>query len=244
MCRMLGVVSGGPVSGEWLAAFYPLCTMGKVKSSASRGHLDGWGMAGYPNGQARYYGRSAHDASQDRAAWEDAVDEIGNHPSRILLAHFRKASVGNRAIENTHPFLKNGWSFCHNGTIFEEKKLALEKYSPAGHTDSERLFLFLLEAVEQHKDPRTALEHAIQHVREKFEYNSLTFLLTNGVSLYAYRGYSDSRLEKHETMEERDRYYTLWSADVSGTRLVCSQPILTERIPTWKPFSNGELLTI
>ena len=201
-------------------------------------------MAGYSDGQARYYGRSAHDASQDRAAWENAVDEIGKHPSNILLAHFRKASVGNRAIENTHPFLRNGWSFCHNGTIYEEDKLPLEKYSPAGRTDSERFFLFLLEAVEQHKDTRTALEKAIRHVRENFEYNSLTFLLTNGVSLYAYRGYSDARLEKHETVEERNRYYTLWAADVPGGHLVCSQPILTGKIPTWKPLSNGELWTI
>jgi predicted glutamine amidotransferase len=239
---MLGLVSKSPgLNNDRLDAFYPLCKTGKVKSIHEPGHLNGWGIAGTPNGQANYYGRSARPASEDREAWQKAVSEIESHPSQIILAHFRKASVGNQVVQNTHPFIKNGWLFCHNGTLFDHGWLPLKKYAPEGDTDSERLFLFLLEALDSSQDPKEAIENALRYVQENLDYNSLTFLLANSATLYAHRNYSDQRMEKGETLEEREGYYTLWSAEAAGTLILSSEPLPTAKISNWNPLPNNEL---
>lgn len=79
----------------------------------------------------------------------------------------------------------------HNGTIpnFNEKVVGLK-----GTTDSERFFLLVLKMGEEgHLPIERALKLAIKKVRESYTYSSLTFLLTNGNRIYAYREYSDPR---------------------------------------------------
>lgn len=243
---MIGLI--GPDSKplkELLQAFYPLCVRGKVKSIARPGHLDGWGIAGYKNDRPVYFGRSSKGASTNSDAWEKAVDDAQVSCTPILLAHFRKASVGDASLQNTHPFRKGPWSFCHNGTLYQADRLPLKKYKPEGTTDSERLFLFLVEVAERFpKDQERALKEAITWVRLNLEYNSLTFLITDGKAFYAYRDYSSQRLEKGETVLERERYYTLWTTEFEGTRVVCSEPIMRESIPAWTALENGEFLSL
>ena len=242
MCRMLGVIGQNQVPArEWLDAFYPLCTQGRVKSTAKPGHLDGWGIAGYPHGQAVYYARRPLDASQDKEAWQNAVQQVDKHQSGTLIAHFRKASTGGNVRENTHPFRKNGWFFCHNGTVYQAEKLPLKKYTPEGQTDSERFFLFVLEAIERIGDPARGLMEAIRSIRESCEYNSLTFILTDGKTLYTHRSFTDQRLETGETREEREGYYTLWTWQSGGNQGVCSEPIPGEKTSGWEKLSNGAL---
>jgi predicted glutamine amidotransferase len=241
MCRMIGLVGqDARTLREYLQAFYPLCTRGLVKSNAQPGHRDGWGLAGYRNGEPVYYGRRPHDAADEPNAWRKAILQAGADQGPIVLAHFRKASIGHRSRENTHPFHKKGWLFCHNGTLNQAEGLPLKKYRPEGHTDSERLFLFLLEAIEPARDPAPALKKAFAWIQKNQPHNSLTSLLTDGKTLFACRSYSDQRLAEGETLEERERYYTLWVVGGAGGA-VCSEPILKDRMTDWKKLSNGEL---
>jgi len=240
MCRMIGFAGqDAKTLREYLQAFYPLCAKGLVKSGAKPGHRDGWGLAGYRNDEPVYYERRARDASAEPSGWRKATLQTETDPGPIVLAHFRKASVGDRRLENTHPFHRGGWLFCHNGTLDHAEGLPLKKYRPEGHTDSERLFLFLLESIEYAGDPVSGLKKAFAWLQKNQPHNSLTSLLTDGKTLFACRSYSDQHLAKGETLEERERYYTLWVAGGPGG-LVCSEPILKDKTD-WKKLSRGEL---
>ncbi len=234
MCRMLGL-AGLPsaLATEALQAFYPLCTEGMVREDAKeKGHLSGWGIAGTSQGQSVYFARRPVAASEDQEAWRKAVDQASSSRSPALLAHFRKASVGGPSLENTHPFQQAEWLFCHNGTLKDHLKLPLKRLRPKGETDSERLFLHLLESMEgsSPQERKGSLQKALDRIQKSYSYHSLTFLMSDGTALYAYRSYSDE-----------GRYYTLFTAAAEGGSLICSEPILKEKIRSWVPLSNNEL---
>jgi len=56
------------------------------------------------------------------------------------LVHLRAASHGGLTYQNTHPFIKGDWAFCHNG-IWGDHKIVKAAYSNLfkfeGQTDSE-----------------------------------------------------------------------------------------------------------
>jgi len=69
MCRMMGVVSQGPVYYDIFEEFADLATQGMCPIGApdERGHKDGWGLLCFKNGDLQYYVRdtgSAADASK------------------------------------------------------------------------------------------------------------------------------------------------------------------------------------
>jgi glutamine amidotransferase len=93
--------------------------------------------------------KEAEPASQ--SPWVNFIAEQGL-TSHCVIAHVRLASVGEPALENTHPFRRtlgrHVHVFAHNGTL---KGLA-ERYPasrleriPVGETDSELAFVLLLE---------------------------------------------------------------------------------------------------
>ena len=55
------------------------------------------------------------------------------------IAHLRAASHGDASMDNTHPFVKGDWAFCHNG-IWSGYKLAqalIPELQVTGETDTE-----------------------------------------------------------------------------------------------------------
>ena len=69
-----------------------------------------------------------------------------------LLAHIRKATVGQVEYENTHPFTAKDvsgrtWTLIHNGTIFESPVISAYQYKQPGTTDSERILLYLVDQI-------------------------------------------------------------------------------------------------
>jgi len=117
-------------------------------------HPHGWGIAYYLSGQ-----RCPHETRSVNAAFSDErfrrVSEFLT--ANAVVAHVRKATVGDLTPENTHPFHWDGWSFCHNGTLFgysQIKEQLRERVNPrfqdciVGSTDSEMLFYLVLSALE------------------------------------------------------------------------------------------------
>lgn len=246
MCRMLGLAGlTASVAADALRAFYPLCTAGRVRPNKSPGHLDGWGIVGYEAGRPVEFERRPRPASEDREAWDKAARAAAASDSAVILAHVRKASVGDRRLENTHPFQSGAWTFCHNGTLGDHGRLPLKRLAPQGQTDSERLFLYLVEAQEgvPVADRPAALTQTLAGVERDHPFQSLTFLMSDGLSLYAYRSHSAQGLEPGETADTRAAYFTLWTAQALGVHLVCSQPILPERF-SWQPLKNQELAVL
>lgn len=143
--------------------------------------------------------------------------------SSHLIAHLRKASVGLKVRENTHPFVQDGWAFAHNGTI---RKLNL-RYT----TDSQWFFESILtENKRNGGDMIQAISKNVHTVRAIYPYTSITFLLSNGKEFFAYRDCTVN-LE----------YYTMYYAAMPDA-FVISQEKFFEA--PWKEMENGSLLRL
>lgn len=69
-----------------------------------------------------------------------------------LMAHIRKATIGDVEYENTHPFVAKDesgrkWVLMHNGTIFDSPVISAYQYRQVGSTDSERVLLYLVDQI-------------------------------------------------------------------------------------------------
>ena len=121
----------------------------------SRNHPHGWGIAYYLSGES--------EPRQVKSVTAAFTDERFTRVSEFLtshavVAHVRKATVGDLGLENTHPFHWRGWTFCHNGTVFGFRQIEgqirglihprfVEQIR--GTTDSETLFYVVLSALEE-----------------------------------------------------------------------------------------------
>ncbi len=118
-------------------------------------HPHGWGIAYYLTGQ-----RCPHEVRSVNSAFSDErfrrVSEFLT--ANAVVAHVRKATVGDLTPENTHPFHWEGWTFCHNGTLFGYSQIEDQlrtRLKPRflsciqGSTDSEMLFYLVLSTLEE-----------------------------------------------------------------------------------------------
>lgn len=242
MCRLLGLIGVPPLPvGQVLDAFLPLSKEGHVKCTMTPGHLDGWGISGYSGGRAVYFERRADPATDAGELFQKAKDKAQLSQTRVLIAHLRKASAGVRDLRNTHPFHCRDWIFAHNGTLFNVSALPLIDNQPQGQTDSEHFMLWLLEQVRNEEDVTEALVNVLKEWREKLVFSSLTFILTDGKTLWAYRDYGDKNFEAGETLAERDKYYTLYTVRVGQCDILCSEP-LKSVAPSWRPLLPRTLM--
>ncbi len=176
-------------------------------------HPDGWGVSFYLKG-------SPHLIKSPGAAFGDSIFKkvSGVVSSQTVIAHIRKATLGENSILNTHPFQFGKWTFAHNGNIkdFEQlKPIILERIHPElrrfilGTTDSELFFFYLLTHLNQqnlidtvhldyntlNKSVREAVEGLIKIIGEYSKIDNageqetyLTFILTNGEIMLAHQG--------------------------------------------------------
>ena len=139
MCELFGISSAVPVNpAEWLKDFY----------SHSIYHPHGWGIMYEQNYQRQIFKEPvrACDSTQLRKLLKTLPDQ------KTLLAHIRFATVGEVRAENCHPYSGTDhsgrvWTLILNGTIWSRKINYQYFKKQSGDTDSERLFLALLDAV-------------------------------------------------------------------------------------------------
>lgn len=123
---------------------------------------------------------------------------VANHapPSTLVLAHVRRASIGDPALWNTHPFRRivNGQAchFAHNGDL-PELKVRYQGSATAkncvGDTDSELAFLLLLERLSAllptaHAQDRFA--KFTDFCSEMRAFGTANFLYAEGEALYVH----------------------------------------------------------
>ena len=235
MCRMIAIVGDPPLEkSDLLLKFRCLSACGNVRTGASFGHEHGWGILSYRDNSPKYLGRSTEPAWKS-PEYMVACEKVTN-TDRIVLAHLRKASSGTISLENTQPLVSGKWSFGHNGTV----------YSPAFNTgtvqsDSRTVLDRLVRAID--KSGPMPIERVIaknvQRIREDIlrdpdrkgrTYSSLTFMLSNGESLYVLRDFT----------EEED-YYTMYYYVVPNGAVFCQEKIWSA---PWKPLENRKLATV
>lgn len=228
---MMGVVAPHGLDPSLVARFRQQAR-GHVAPGDSPGHADGWGIVHYEAGRPSYSGRSTADAATD-PLYDEAVAELQKRrPEGPLLAHVRKASAGARTVDNTHPFTHGRWSFCHNGTIWG--------VAPEGESDSRALFTHLMDDITAGREPAEAIARLVERV-ETLRYTSLTFLLTDGRTLWG--------LRKVGNVDEECRaacspdYYTLGVARI-GDQTVVSQEHEFLLVDQWRVVPDGHLVIV
>jgi len=146
MCRLFGFHSS-LLSG----AHRSLVAADNALARQSGEHPDGWGVAHYEGGYP-------HLIRGDKQALEDGLfkEVSGVVTTRTLLAHVRRATVGEISVLNCHPFQHGPWTFAHNGelpkfkcgtafydAVYQNVDLHFRRHI-FGTTDSEIIFFIFL----------------------------------------------------------------------------------------------------
>ncbi len=153
-------------------------------------HRDGWGISFFEGKGCRAF----KDVSP--AAASVVSELVRNYPIKSLnvIAHIRKASVGQVNLENTHPFSRELWGeywvFAHNGDLERFNPALRGDYLPVGSTDSELAFCLILEALKRRFDGKPDPVQLCEVVREQAKqiarFGSFNFLLSNGEVMIAH----------------------------------------------------------
>ena len=187
MCRMIAFSSENEIG---VKPFFE-----RLKEMAKEGkkspHLDGWGIFCVSGNQVVYL-------RSEKPIFESEIPDL---KAKLCILHARKASPGTRkSVISTHPFLflRNGkiHAFAHNGSL-EVSKEELERTVTG--VDTELMMEFLSSG-------------DMKDLMRKFSGPSLTFLMSDGKSLWTFR----------YCRRECD-YYTLFLEEKEGLIVVSSE---------------------
>ncbi len=177
-----------------------------LRQEAAPADASGWGIGFYAGDEVLHKKRPTRPG--ELVDWQNVAGDVR---SDCAVLHLRQPTVGDFRAENAHPFRMRSWLFAHQGTIgrFDAIRDNLAEMIPdflrrniRGQTDSEYLFhaiLTLLHDAGQLDNPDinesqalpaisagvTLVERLAAEVGSKD--NSLSFILTNGRSMYALR---------------------------------------------------------
>ncbi|WP_373050642.1 class II glutamine amidotransferase [Thalassovita aquimarina] len=157
MCRLYAMKANEPTRVECSLVHAQNALMAQSAGDAEglvHGH--GWGVADYPDGVPMI-------EKQTWAAFhgEHFAKAAAKVYAHTVVAHVRRATVGEPSIENTHPFHYGRWIFAHNGTVpnfLKVRDLMIPEIDPMlrndirGTTDSEHVFYYLLTLHLQHPE--------------------------------------------------------------------------------------------
>lgn len=157
MCRLYGFRATHPtrVECELIEAQNSLMRQSR-RDSRGLGNPDGWGLGTVRDGTLRCE-REVGPAYESEEYRRDAA----RVDASTVLAHVRRATVGDRREENTHPFRREGSLLAHNGHVpaFDRvRPRILERMAPElergirGSTDSEHVFHLLLSRLRERVD--------------------------------------------------------------------------------------------
>lgn len=186
MCELLGVSVEQPIRLRFGWESFAL------HGSSRAGNPDGWGVAYFAQRDVLLL------REPGPAAGSPMVEFLAQHapPSRQIISHVRRATIGALSLENTQPFVRyfagRAHVFAHNGYV-EDVGISADSpnLQPVGDTDSERLFGLLLAELEElwfHETPSLAerfsvVESFAQRLRER---GALNFLYSDGETLFAH----------------------------------------------------------
>lgn len=228
-------------------------------------HKDGWGVAYYEGADIRLIKDAAPAADND---W---VRFIGEHDlrSRIVVAHIRYATMGERAYRNTQPFMRELAGrmhlFAHNGwlpAIVDTPALSTQRFQPVGETDSEQAFCALLDrmaGIWARRGQIPPLEQRMQCVSrfaaELRRLGPANFLYSDGDALFAH---GDRRLNAETNRAEAPGLVYLQRHCDQGAGGIATSGLSIEgadqtmlilaSVPLnsgpWQPLMEGEVIAV
>jgi len=216
-------------------------------------HADGFGIGFFEGAGCRLF-------IDVRPAVESAIAAlVSGYPIRSMnvVAHIRKATRGEVALVNTHPFMRELWGrywiFAHNGTLEDFKaELCTAYYRPVGTTDSEAAFCQMLQELRarfpQGEPPLGRLHEAVAEItRELASHGTFNYMLCNGDLLFAHCSTSLAyvlRQAPFAVAHLKDQDITVDFSEVTTpddrVALIATDPLTDNEV--WTAMSPGELL--
>lgn len=186
---------------------------------------------------------------------ENIEKEDYKFKSKIIIGHVRFASCGEKAHKNTHPFVREKWSFAHNGTVTEIKRWELKIFKPEGETDSEYAFCYLLDRIYDKKDLNEKIEILRNEALNISGLGKFNFLLSNGEYLFAFghdRLYFVKRSSPFQEVTLKDAGYHLHLNEIKQPDekaiIIATEPLTInenwQKIEDLKVFKDGEEIKI
>jgi glutamine amidotransferase len=181
MCELLGMNANVPTD---------ICFSFTGLATRADEHRDGFGVAFFE-------GRGVRLFVDPASAIDSPVAElVKRYPirSRQVIAHIRKATQGQVALENTHPFVRELWGrywvMAHNGDLKGFAPRLHGAFRPVGQTDSERAFCWLMQELSKaHADvpPVAELSATLRELLPAVAaHGTANLLLSNGQALWAH----------------------------------------------------------
>lgn len=197
-------------------------------------HPHGWGLATRDEG-----GRIALRKGPERATDSLELAHVLAAPVRTshALAHIRYATRGRLSYDNCHPFVGTDatgteWSFIHNGSVFHPELIEPYGAEAQGQSDSERVLLYLLDALDRAAAAgetgfAARFDALAQALAPLSAGNKLNVILDDGTYTYIHTNTEDDTL--------------FWRQTAEGAVLVCTRPLDAE---AWQPVPKRRLLAL
>ena len=244
MCQLLALNCATPTDASF--SFTGFCQRG----GATDHHADGWGIAFFEGRGLRLF------IDQESAANSRMAEFLKSYPlkSKNIIAHVRKATIGEVALENAHPFTRELWGrhwvFAHNGDLKDYFPKLHSAFRPVGTTDSERAFCWLMQELAKSHASLPSVDELTHTLRELIPqvtpYGTFNFLLSNGEALWAHcstklhyvvRQYPFSKA----TLMDQDWTVNFAEVNHPGDRaaVIVTTPLTSDE--QWTAFAPGEL---
>jgi glutamine amidotransferase len=248
MCELFAFNSRQPAAATFSLSGFA------ARGGRTADHVDGWGVAFHD-------GDRCDVTVEDSPAAESALARhLGRHPvpARNILAHIRKATQGERLMENCHPFRREWagrtWVFAHNGDLKSFNPVLDGSFTPVGQTDSERAFCWLMQRLQQRfgadlpdlPDWQTLAAALTPWLHEVAEHGTFNLLLTDGRAMLAHASTKLHWLQRsppfgHVSLRDGDLSVDLATVNNPADRmaLVSTEPLTHGE--AWQPFAAGEV---
>ncbi|MES2153317.1 MAG: class II glutamine amidotransferase [Pseudomonadota bacterium] len=245
MCQLLGMNCNVPTDIVFSFTGFAL------RGGHTDTHHDGWGIAFFEGAGVRHF------VDHQAAVASPVAELIKRFPikSKNVIAHIRKATQGEVALENCHPFVRELWGrywvFAHNGDLKQFAPVLDGPFRPVGNTDSELAFCYLLQELRarfgDRAPPMDQLRGALAELVDAIAtHGTFNLMLSDGAALYVHCSTSLFYVvRQHPFLTAR-----LADEDVSVDFAALTTPrdrvavIVTEPLTTnesWIRFLPGEL---
>ncbi len=241
MCQLLGMNANTPT--DVMFSFAGL-------AQRADEHRDGFGIAFFEDRGLRLF------VDHHSARHSPVAELVKGYPirSRHVIAHIRKATQGQVALENTHPFVRELWGRywvgAHNGDLKGFAPPLHGNFRPVGDTDSEYAFCWLMQELAKAHASLPPVDELTRTLAELLPrpaaHGNFNCLLSNGQALWAHGA---SRLHwlvrQHPFgaahLADEDLSVDFGPLTTPGDRvaLVATQPLTTGE--AWQAIAPGEL---
>ncbi|MCK9897648.1 class II glutamine amidotransferase [Frankia sp. AgB32] len=252
MCHLFAMSSG---ANQIRATFWLLDAPDSPRATGRR-TPDGAGVGAFdPDGSARVVKQSIRSRGDTALAREP--QELS---STTFVAHVRHASTGRASEENTHPFVRDGRIFAHNGVIEGLGKLDAELGVAGtgvyGDTDSERFFALISREINAcDGDVGAGITAAARWVAHNLPLYSINLIIATPGELWALR-YPDTnslyvlrrgpggRNARHLDHASPFSEIRVRSVDLLEKPAVVIESERMDEDPRWRLMDSGELLHV